>query len=105
MSTGAAEPQPTILIGQRPVCGAGFRAEIPASRPVVAVYATAAAQAADYPIRHDCRTGVRCPEDAASLPACGDSNCGGHAQTEIKYRSVRITYKPDAMCGPGNCWN
>ena len=100
---GAADP--SILMGRCTGCSQAFRAEIPSGRPVFAGYATDAARAAGYPCRHGCRTGIRCPEDQAGLPACSDWDCDGHEHTEIKYRALKITYKPGATCGPGNCWD
>lgn len=91
----------SILIGRCTGCGQAFRAEI----PVLQGYATWAAQAAGYPVHHGCRNGVRCPEGESGVPACGDSWCEGHEHTEVKYKALKITYKPEATCGPGNCWD
>jgi len=103
-SNQAVVDAPTVLIGRCTGCKQAFRAEIPAGRPVFAGYATEAAMAAGHPIHHGCRAGARCPEYPSGLPECGDSFCEGHALTDIRYRALKITYKPEAICGPGNCW-
>jgi len=95
----------SILIGRCTVCGQAFRAELLPDQPVTAGYEKWAARAAGYPIHHDCRRDVRCPEDESGWPACGDCWCEGHEHTEIKYKALKITYNPGAICGPGNCWD
>lgn len=103
MTSSAVADGPSILIGRCSGCGHAFRAEVPAGRPVFAGYATLAAGANGFPIRHDCRTGVRCPESPEGLPACGDWDCEGHDFTEVNYKALKITYKPGAVCKPGSC--
>jgi hypothetical protein len=102
--TDTAPTGPSILIGRCTVCKRTYRAEIPSDWPVWPSTATRAAYAAGYSVRCDCREGVRCPEDENGCPSCWDWRCDGHWFTQIEYRPLRITYKPGAVCGPGNCW-
>jgi len=103
-ASSPADDGPTILIGRCTACKQTFRAEIPSDWPVVPSTATNAAGRAGYPVWHDCRDGVRCPEDENGCPACWNWYCKGHDKTQITYKPLRVTYKPEAVCGPGNCW-
>jgi hypothetical protein len=97
---------PQVLIGRCSVCRAAFRAEIPATVIVCSGsgWATSVARNYGYPVQHDCRAGIPCPPEGENgLPACGFWDCDGHDLTQIAYKPLRVTYKPGAVCGPGNC--
>jgi len=99
----AVEPG-QALIGRCTGCRKAYRAELPGSAIVCAGYATPVARNYGYPTWHDCRAGIPCPLDKdALLPACGFTGCDGHDRTPITYKPLKVTYKPGAACGPGNC--
>lgn len=104
MTGPVTEVTPLVLIGRCVNCKRPFRVEIPAETRYA--YAEQAVRAAGLEVpRCDCRArGKRCPELENGLPACGDSFCDGHGPSEVKFTRLRITYKPEAVCGPGNCW-
>jgi hypothetical protein len=96
-----------VLIGRCTGCGQTFRADLAADARVFAGahwgIATNWARTAGFPAQHDCRAGVRCTEGENGLPACGDWDCDGHDRTQIQYRVLRSTWKPEVACKPGNC--
>lgn len=104
MST-AADTGAIVLIGRCVNCKRPFRVEIPAAQAKWA-NAAQAIRAAGLVVPHcDCRArGIRCAEYDNGLPVCGDSFCDGHGPSEVKFAKLKVTYKPEAICGPGNCW-
>jgi hypothetical protein len=108
MSTSTAWPAveavPTPLLGRCVECKAAFRVDIPAGTRVITAMPAAAMRAAGMPaVWCGCRAGVRCGESPLGLPGCGDSFCGGHPQTAVKFAAVKVTIKPEVHCG-GKCW-
>ena len=100
----AAPALAAVVIGLCVECKTAFRVEIPAGVAVFPASLRAAVRLAGHAVWHNCRAGVRCQESPLGLPACGDSFCTGHPQSEIKFRVLRVIYKAEAVCGPGNCW-
>lgn len=107
MNASVAEAVAPVLIGRCTACGQPFRAELdPALRVLQGTHwriANTYALAAGYPVWHDCRAGIRCPEGEGGVPECSDWACDGHNMTEIHYRVLRSAWKPGVACRPGNC--
>jgi hypothetical protein len=97
---------PVILIGRctNPACRRPYRIELPGDSTVWANALLTLRYAGAQEPRCDCRAATRCPEQPGGLPECLDWDCTGHAETEVKFRVLKVTYKSDAICGPGNCW-
>ena len=101
---------PAVFIGRCVDCKRPFRVEIPAEiadrfGPRLPNCIGAVLPAAGIaPVRCLCRDrGIRCPDRADGLPACGDYLCNGHGPSAVKFAIVKTTYKPEEACG-GSCW-
>lgn len=103
-----AEPADTadalIIIGRCVACKRAFRCELPPGSPVWGSAKLTLVKGGVTPPWCDCRTTQRCPEFGNGLPECLDWDCSGHTLTEVKFSRLKVTYKPEAICGPGNCW-
>jgi hypothetical protein len=110
METVIAAHDAAVLIGRCVACKRPFRVEIPPE--VVERFGARLAGAPGYalaaagigPIRCLCQDrGIRCPDRGDGIPKCGDWHCDGHGPSEVKFKRVKVEYKPEVQCS-GSCW-